>query len=62
MSFEILNSTAITAAFWGYALVAILGLAVVASVAIPAVVRNRNIRLTRHQSVREYYGSLAFTH
>lgn len=62
MSFEILSSTAVTAAFWGYALVAILGLAVVAAVVVPAIARNRSLRLTRHQSVREYYGTLAFSH
>jgi hypothetical protein len=40
------------------AVVATLGLAVVGEF----VVRNRRVRLARHESIRTYYGGLALTH
>ena len=33
-----------------------------AGVGAEAVVRNRRVRLTRHESMRAYYGRLAFHH
>ena len=41
---------------------AAVGLTLVAGVLAAAVVRNRRTRLTRHESLRTYYGRLAFHH
>jgi RNase P protein component len=42
--------------------VAAIGLTLTAGVLAEAVVRNRRTRLSRHESLRSYYGHLAFHH
>ena len=42
--------------------VAAVGLSLVVGVLAEAVVRNRRIRHARHESMRTYYGRLAFHH
>jgi hypothetical protein len=38
------------------ALAGVLGLALVAGLAVDFAVRNRSLRLARHESIRSYYG------
>jgi hypothetical protein len=44
------------------AIVGVLGLGLIAGLAVDFVARNRPVRLTRHQSIRSYYGHVSPSH
>ncbi len=57
MTFDLLP----TVTYWAaaVAVLALVGLVLVAGLAADFVSRNRPVRLARHESVRRYYGHLA---
>ena len=56
------DTTAINAYLIGVFTLAAIALVLSLGVVATTVVRNRRIRLTRHQSLRSYYGGLALHH
>ena len=56
------DTTAMNVYLVGVLTLAAIALVLSLGVVTTEVVRNRRIRLSRHQSVRSYYGHLAFHH
>lgn len=60
MSFELLPT--VTPWLVAFAALAVVGLVVAVAAVTEFVVSNRKVRVSRHESMRSYYGRLALSH